>query len=545
MRSLTFARSLVTLVVAVVLGGEVWGQSQISIYSNPITGTNPNSFNPYTTGQVVAGNLTGIGVGRGAGITGANANDRYNASSWDTAALDTTAYFSILFSPASGYAVDVASLATTGQVSNSSISNFAVRTSLDSFTTNVTPTTAFSAAAINYAPTDLTNLQTANSGFRIYAWGAGATGNTYSVNDFAITGLVSNRWSGSTSNDFTANANWVSGSAPGGVYANGVQFEGSTNTNVQIGSNTSIQGIRFASGASSFALAGAGIITLNNAGGISNFSSNQQTISNSITFSANQNLFTSGGDLVLSGTLSSSFAVTINKQGTGTVTISRGNLYTGTTNVNAGVLSVTNTSGSATGDSVVTVNSGGTLGGTGTLSGAVTVTSGGTIRGGLTTANNGKLTLGGGLAIQANSTIAVGISGGNASGTNGGSSNGSVNNTLLAITGGTTTIDAGTKFVIDGTGVSFTNNSNYSYRIATGAGDQHLLNINDQALFSTTGFSAQAFSVTGDVSGNIYLNFQPVPEPATVLAIGAAGLGAVSWVRRRRQKAASASATAA
>jgi len=56
------------------------GQGQ-SIFTNPITGTNPNTSNPYTTGQIVDPNLTVSGIGRGTGINGNNANDRYNANS--------------------------------------------------------------------------------------------------------------------------------------------------------------------------------------------------------------------------------------------------------------------------------------------------------------------------------------------------------------------------------------------------------------------------------------------------------------------------------
>lgn len=70
-----------------------------SIFTNPITGTNPGLTNPYTTGQVVAANMTVTGIGQGAGITGTAANNRYAASSWNTAALDTTAFFTFTLTP--------------------------------------------------------------------------------------------------------------------------------------------------------------------------------------------------------------------------------------------------------------------------------------------------------------------------------------------------------------------------------------------------------------------------------------------------------------
>jgi autotransporter-associated beta strand protein len=65
----------------------------------------------------------------------------------------------------------------------------------------------------------------------------------------------------------------------------------------------------------------------------------------------------------------------LSKVGTGTVTLSGANTYTGGTTVNSGALLVTNTSGSATGTGAINVTSG-TLGGNGIIGGAVTVGTG-------------------------------------------------------------------------------------------------------------------------------------------------------------------------
>jgi autotransporter-associated beta strand protein len=63
------------------------------------------------------------------------------------------------------------------------------------------------------------------------------------------------------------------------------------------------------------------------------------------------------------------------KVGTGVLTLSGPNTYTGATTVKAGTLVVTNTAGSATGTGSVSVNAG-TLGGSGTVAGALTVGTG-------------------------------------------------------------------------------------------------------------------------------------------------------------------------
>jgi outer membrane autotransporter protein len=78
----------------------------------------------------------------------------------------------------------------------------------------------------------------------------------------------------------------------------------------------------------------------------------------------------------------------LTKVGTGTLTLTGANTYTGPTTVNAGALLVDGTLAAA---SAVTVNSGGTLGGTGTAAGAVTIADGGILAPG---DSPGTLTLG-------------------------------------------------------------------------------------------------------------------------------------------------------
>ncbi|UPQ80767.1 choice-of-anchor D domain-containing protein [Flavobacterium azooxidireducens] len=172
------------LLVALFLSAFSWGQS---IFENPITGTNPNTANPYTTGQVVAPNLTVSGIGRGAGALGAGANNRYNASSWNTAAIDLTAYFEFTLTPASGYQIDFVSFVYTGQLSGGP-ANFAFRSSLDGYASNIgTPNAA--GTTISLAVATYQGITSAVT-FRFYVWGTDVPTRTFSINDFIFNGYV-------------------------------------------------------------------------------------------------------------------------------------------------------------------------------------------------------------------------------------------------------------------------------------------------------------------------------------------------------------------
>jgi trimeric autotransporter adhesin len=163
-----------------------WGQS---IWTNPITATNPSTANPFTTGDVKDTNITVSGIGRGAGIAGAAAGNRYNANSWNTAAIDLTAYFEFTLTPATDYKISLASFVYTGQVSNAVINSFAFRSSLDGYTANI-GTPSATGATIDLSGTSYQNL-TAPVTFRFYAWGASAASTTtFSINDFTFNGTV-------------------------------------------------------------------------------------------------------------------------------------------------------------------------------------------------------------------------------------------------------------------------------------------------------------------------------------------------------------------
>ncbi|MEZ7528325.1 beta strand repeat-containing protein [Cloacibacterium normanense] len=172
--------SVFILILTSVLG---WGQT---IFENPITGTNPNLNDPYTAGQIVNSNITVSGIGRGSGITGANANDRYNANLWSTIGLDANDYFQFTLTPNASYEIDLTSFVYTGQASGTGPTNLALRSSIDSYATNI-GTANVAGTTISLSAAAYQNLTTPIT-FRLYAWGG--SGGTYSVNDFKFNGSV-------------------------------------------------------------------------------------------------------------------------------------------------------------------------------------------------------------------------------------------------------------------------------------------------------------------------------------------------------------------
>ena len=267
---------------------------------------------------------------------------------------------------------------------------------------------------------------------------------------------------------------------------------------------------------------------------------NRQVNVNAVGASVNTN----GNNGTISGVLAGTSSLT--KFGTGQLVLSNGaNTFNGPVVVNGGGLLVNGVLPGAASPPAITVNTGGTIGGTGTVgSGAatrnITVNNGGTLVGGdPTTAAGGDpgvLTVNGNILIGGGSNFRVRITGGSPSGTDGGSSGGTptdpANNGFLFHSTGTLTLNATANIVIDGTGVSFTPNQQYSYLVAQ-SGSASSINVIDDTVFQTIGFTGTNFSLIGDGTGNVYLAFTPVPEPVTVLGLAAGALGLSGLVRHR------------
>ncbi len=200
---------LFLLVLSLISSTTSYGQS---IFSNTITGTNPGLTSPYTTNQIISPNITVGGISRGAGITGASANDRYNANGWSIGALDLTDYFEFTLTPAGGFKIDFISFEYTGQVSSGTPS-FSFRSSIDGFTADVGAPSAIG-TSINLASATYQNMTSAIT-FRLYANNLAAATTTYSINDFTFKGTVSPSGPYTVvSGDWNVGSTWSTGTVP-------------------------------------------------------------------------------------------------------------------------------------------------------------------------------------------------------------------------------------------------------------------------------------------------------------------------------------------
>lgn len=217
-------------------------------------------------------------------------------------------------------------------------------------------------------------------------------------------------------------------------------------------------------------------------------------------------------------------AVTV--QGGGTLTLTGTSLYTGGTTVIAGALAVNNAAGSATGSGTVTIQTGATLQGTGRALGPVTVQ------------GNGHLAPGNSIG-----TITTGAATFNNLGVYnvefGGLTDDATTRDRLVSTG---VINFVTGSIVQvqlvGADPGYQTFTTYSYTIATGASPIQVDGSSGNPLSGITlnasGYAGPANFSLARSGNNLVLNFTPVPEPASAVAVLLAGLaGAAAWRRRR------------
>jgi autotransporter-associated beta strand protein len=252
--------------------------------------------------------------------------------------------------------------------------------------------------------------------------------------------------------------------------------------------------------------------------------------------------FAQGSALTVSGDISGTGTV-YQSGDAGVTTFTGNNSYTGNTVVYSGTLLVNGQTGtnSGTGTGVVVVNSIATLGGDGRIGdgtkGRVEVTVGGTLRPGdgtsvatLTQNSNEDATFNAGSRLR----IAVGNSP-TASSLFRTLGEGDIDLTRLT----TSNKLSITLFAVE----TLQLGAPYTLTLLNAEGSGSMLYPTggfDQNLFAVTAsgftFDSSGYTLTG-TSNVLMVSFVPVPEPATVLAVGAAGLGALGLLRRRRSRA--------
>ena len=356
--------------------------------------------------------------------------------------------------------------------------------------------------------------------------------------------------SGGNSNNWNTPRNWSNDTRPVSDISNStVVFSILSTTNLSNNNNIgtlSLRGIQVFSPSGPINVSGTDTITLG-VGGVDLSTATQNlTLATPIALGANQTWsVNSGRTLTVSGVVSGSSTLT--KSGAGTLLLTGANSHTGTTTVDAGTLTL-GTGGSLAAGSAVTVNTGGTLGGSGTVNGTLAV-AGGTVAPG--TSGTGTFTAG-------NTTLAGGtrytFEINNATGTAGSSSGwdlltGVDNSRTLTITATAATPIQINVFSLQanqtpGLAANFDNTQSYTWKIADFDGGISGYSA-DKFVINTTGpngnfqnaLAGGTFSTSlGESNTALYLNFTPVPEPTTVLALAAAGLGGVGLVRRRQMK---------
>lgn len=233
---------------------------------------------------------------------------------------------------------------------------------------------------------------------------------------------------GGSSANWSDSANWgATVPLAGGTLA--LQFGGT----LQLGANNDFatftaSSLTFNAGAGAFTLGGNAISL---AGGITNNSSNTQTIGIGLNLTADSNLNANTAALTVGGIIDGAFGIT--KSGTGTLTLNGANTYTGVTNLSAGTLIAGHNQALGTTAQGTTITTGATL----ILGSGVTVTGETLVLNGSGDASNsGALRAGTGDGVWAGN---ITLGSGQGSGTvTGGARLGTTGNGNLTVTGNIT-----------------------------------------------------------------------------------------------------------
>ena len=158
------------------------------VFSNTITGINPAQFNPFINNQYVDPNLSVSGIGRGQGITPIIGDNIFNAANFTGSIRDTSDYFSFILSPVAGQQLNLISFNYTGIRNGAGPLNFALRSSINNFASDIGTGNAVS-STISLSAVSFQNLAGAVE-FRLYGWNAVNASGTFGITSFSFQGMV-------------------------------------------------------------------------------------------------------------------------------------------------------------------------------------------------------------------------------------------------------------------------------------------------------------------------------------------------------------------
>ena len=369
---------------------------------------------------------------------------------------------------------------------------------------------------------------------------------------FQVDALFS--WTGTTNTTWSTSTNWSPAGPPGvadtAVFNRAFSNEPNLTTGANVGTLQMTTGVAqnvfiSASGTGTLVISGQGIpgtgILVNNTNAFkltitatlvvansqawTNDSGNLFTVGGTVALGGNALTVNGTGDTLISSTVSGMGSVSdLIKEGSGTLTLSGFNSYSGGTAVTGGTLLVNNTGGSGTGTGAVTVTgSGTTLGGTGIISGPVTVFEGASVAPGNGSNNTGTLQTGT-LTLSPTANFRVDING-----TTAGTfdqirvNTGGVfilNSNLLVTVG--TTLSLGQTFTI-------LNKATTGPIFGTFAGIPE-----GGTVTGSNGTVFQVSYIAGDGRNDVVLTVvNAVPEPSTWIG-GTLGIAGLAFTQRRR-----------
>jgi endonuclease I/endonuclease/exonuclease/phosphatase family metal-dependent hydrolase len=203
-----------------LIGQQAWGQ--IATWTFETSVVTPASNDANITASSVS---EGSGLGSIGFATGNGSPTARTANSFTTAtSVDADDYYEITLTPNSGYEIDFTSFSFDERRSGTGIRNWAVRSSLDSYASDISSgsvpdDTNFRTQTVDLSGTTYQGINAAIT-FRIYGYGAEAGTGTWRIDNLTVSGTV-NSTGASSDKDITAFKINISGTDYNGVIDEG------------------------------------------------------------------------------------------------------------------------------------------------------------------------------------------------------------------------------------------------------------------------------------------------------------------------------------